>query len=272
MSDARRGCGWLVAGLVAGVIGPVAFTGAWVIASLRQHGHPVAQVQISGLAAPGARDPWIMIAGFVLLGLSLIVFGSALGGELGGRRAGPGPLVIEVTGVLTIAAGLLRRDHMLLTSGPQSWHNRAHNVVSGALYIVLIVAPLLLAWRLRAEARWRCLPGLLTGAAAAAAAVLAIFAGGAARAWDGTLQRIGVSIPLVALVAVAVAMLRARRLNTPSPRQADASSHEAGSSGVITARPQATARTQGRRHVFPRRRGGEGHELADRLDPGTRPP
>ena len=45
------------AGAAAGIAGPAAFTGAWIAGSLRQTGHPAAEIQISGLAAPDARDP-----------------------------------------------------------------------------------------------------------------------------------------------------------------------------------------------------------------------
>ena len=38
-----------------------------------------AEVQLSGLAAEDARDPQIMMAGFVLLGAGTIVFGAGLG-------------------------------------------------------------------------------------------------------------------------------------------------------------------------------------------------
>jgi len=51
-----------------------------------------------------------------------------------------------------MAAGLLRRDHMQLTSGPVSWHNEAHNVVSLVLYLDLVLAQLLLARRFAARA------------------------------------------------------------------------------------------------------------------------
>jgi hypothetical protein len=193
------------------VLGPLVFTVAWVVASLRQPGHSAAQIQISGLAADGARDPWIMLAGFMVLGGCLVAFGVALRAELGGtRRAGPVPRLIEGAGLLTIAAGLLRRDHELLTRGPQSWHNLAHNVVSGIIYALLIAVPLLLAGRLRGEPRRPRLAGLLAAAGLAAAVILALFASGAARPWDGTLQRAGVSIPLAALMVVAATLARAQ--------------------------------------------------------------
>jgi len=49
-----------------GVAGPVLFTVAWVAGSLRQAAHSAAEVQLSGLAAEDARDPQIMMAGFVV--------------------------------------------------------------------------------------------------------------------------------------------------------------------------------------------------------------
>jgi hypothetical membrane protein len=205
MSVARRDPAWLAAGTMAGVIGPAAFTAAWIVASLRQRGYPFTQIQISGLAAPGARDPWVMIAGFLVLGGSLIVFGLAQRRQLGeSGQAGPGPLLLQIAGALTVAAGLLRRDHMLLTTGPESWHNYAHNVVSAALYLLLIAAPLTLAWRLRKEPRWRSITGPLAAAALVSGVILVIFISGAATPWEGTLQRLGVSLPLAGLVVVAL--------------------------------------------------------------------
>jgi hypothetical membrane protein len=206
MTVVRHGPAWLAAGTMAGVIGPAAVTAAWIIASLLQPGHPFTQIQISGLAAPGARDPWIMIAGFLVLGASLIAFGMALRRQLGeSGQAGPGPLLIQIAGALTLAVGLLRRDHMLLTTGPESWHNYAHNVVSAALYLLLIAAPLTLAWRLRAEPRSRWVSGPLALAAVVSAVILVVFVAEATSPWEGTLQRLGVSLPLAGLVVVALA-------------------------------------------------------------------
>lgn len=195
----------------AGIAGPAVFTAAWVASSLRQPGRPATGIQISGLAAPGARDPWIMVTGFLVLGGSLVAFGPALQEALGGsRRAGPAPWLTEAAGVLTIAAGLLRRDHVLLVAGPESWHARAHDAVSSAGYVLLIAIPLLLGWRLRGQ---RGLAGVLAAAAAAAAGILAVFFSGAAPAWNVTLQRAGVSLPLAALVVLAARLaVRSRGL------------------------------------------------------------
>ena len=204
--------GWIRAGAAAGVAGPVAFTAAWVTSSLLQTGHSAAEVQISGLAAPDARDPWIMIAGFVVLGGCSAGFGSALHQALGGSgRAGAGPRLIQAAGVLTVAAGLLRRDQMLLTApAGESWHNHAHDAVSALIYAALIVVPLLLARRFRGDRRWRALSLPVAASGLAAAAVLAVFFSPAIPSWDAVLQRIGITVPLAALAAVAVRLLTAR--------------------------------------------------------------
>jgi Protein of unknown function (DUF998) len=245
----------------AGIAGPVAFTGAWIVASLRQSGHSAVAVQLSGLAAPDARDPGIMIAGFVALGACSIAFGGslhrALGGsgrpaasprpaglaaragrprlrwerpglrrlpDLGPRRAGLGPRLIQWAGALTIAAGVLRRDHMMLdppgAAAGESWHNHAHDLVSSIIYVTLVVAPLLLAVRFRGDACWQRLWIPLLVGSAATAGLLGFFASPALGSWDPVLQRVAVTIPLAMLAAIAV------RLMTVAP--AGAGSHASG--------------------------------------------
>jgi hypothetical membrane protein len=200
-----RGVGWVRAGAIAGITGPVAFTAAWIAAAFRQPGLPFSAPQISGLAADNARDPWLMLGGFLLLGGCAIGFGAALAVALGSRpRAGWGPAAIQAAGVLTIAAGLLRRDHVLLTTGPQSWHNHAHDVISAAAYVLLVIAPLLLARRFRHDHRWHLLARPLVIAALLSAALLAAFYADPHNSWDPTLQRVALSLPLAAVGAVAV--------------------------------------------------------------------
>ena len=229
---------WIRAGAAAGVIGPAVFTAAWVISSLSQTGHPAADLQISGLAAPDARDPWIMIAGFLVLGGCSVAFGAALHAALGGHHPpdaapgragpGPGPGLIEGAGILTIAAGLLRRDHLLLTSGSVSWHNHAHDVISTVIYVDLVVAQLMLAARFgrdgesqRRPARpgpvswgqwgqWGQWGPWLLGSAAGTAAALIAFGADTSGPDAGILQRVAVSIPLAAITAIAVRLLSAR--------------------------------------------------------------
>ena len=188
-------------GAFAGVAGPVAFTAAWVAGSLRQTGHGALSVQLSGLAAADARDPWIMITGFLVLGGCTVWFGQELARHVGG----PAPRFIQGAGVLTVAAGLLRRDHMELTSGPVSWHNEAHNIVSLVLYVDLVLAQLLLARRFAAvpSPAWRPWRRYLLVSGIATAVALAVFLPNTTSADAAILQRITVTIPLVAMTAVA---------------------------------------------------------------------
>jgi hypothetical protein len=188
------------------VAGPVAFTAAWIAGSLRQNGHGALSVQLSGLAAPDARDPWIMITGFLVLGGCAVKFGRELAREL----AGPAPRLIQGAGVLTIAAGLLRRDHMELTSGPVSWHNQAHNIVSLAIYGDLVLAQLLLARSFGTVPSWRSWRPYLLASGTATAFALAAFVPNTASGNGGVLQRIAVTIPLLAMTAVAARLLAGR--------------------------------------------------------------
>jgi len=196
-----------------GILGPLAFTGAWVAGSLRQAGHSMAEVQLSGLAAPDARDPGIMIAGFVVLGGCAIAFGSALDEGLGGRaRAGLAPLVIRASGAAMIAAGLLRRDQMLLDpSGlvvaEASWHNQLHDLASLVGYGAAIAGPLLLARRFGGDAEWAALRGPLLASALATGAAMALFVSPAFAPWAGIVQRAMVTVPLASMLAVACRLL-----------------------------------------------------------------
>jgi hypothetical membrane protein len=222
----------------AGIVGPVVFTAAWLASSALQTGYSPADLQISGLAAPDARDPWIMITGFLVLGGCTVAFGAALrealaeqqrrgdgtttaerlagvSGETPAARARPvglAPTLIQGAGVLTIAAGLLRRDHMMLVPGAVSWHNHAHDLVSAVLYVDLVLAQLLLARRFGQESSWQRWRPWLLASAAGTAAVLVAFAADTSAPGAGVLQRVAVTIPLAAVAAVA-----ARLLTIPAP-------------------------------------------------------
>jgi hypothetical protein len=199
-----------------GVAGPVAFTAAWVASTLRQTGYSVAEEHLSGLAAPDARDPEIMIGGFLVLGACTFVFASALEEALGGRgRAGLAPALMRVAGVGTVTAGLLRRDQMLLhppggVTG-QSWHNHAHDLASGVLYAALLVAPLLLARRFRGDPQWQALRLPAIATTAGSAALLALFWSEALAQWGGVIQRVIATVPLTMMAALAVKLLAAER-------------------------------------------------------------
>ena len=193
---------------VAGIAGPVLFTLAWVAGSLRQGGHGAAQVQLSGLAAEDAREPQLMIAAFVLLGGCSIGFGAALRWVTAPRTAGA--WLVMTAGAATAAAGVFRRDHLLLT-GPgfagESWHNQVHDVVSAVAYGAMVAAPLALGHELRGKPGWAPVARAVQALALASLAVLAVFASRAAQPWDGVLQRVAVTLALAAEVLLAARML-----------------------------------------------------------------
>jgi hypothetical protein len=191
-----------------GVAGPVLFTLAWVVSSLRQAGHSAAEVQLSGLAAEDARDPQTMMAGFILLGAGTVLFGAGLGRVTAGRSIGP--WLVVVAGGAGVAAGVFRRDHMLLT-GPgfagESWHNQVHDVVSGVAYGAMLAAPLVLARRWRNDPDWAVLSRPVQVLALASGATLAVFASRIAEPYNGVVQRIAVTLPLTAELLLAGRML-----------------------------------------------------------------
>jgi hypothetical protein len=224
---------------LGGVVGPALFTGAWVAGSLRQAGHPAAAIQLSGLAADDARDPQIMMAGFVVLGVCSIGFGAALGRVIWPRSAGP--WLVVTAGVATVAAGLFRRDHLLLT-GPgftgESWHNQVHDVASGVAYAAMLAAPLVLGRRFRQDPDWAPVSRPVLVLALGSAVALAVFASRVVEPWNGVVQRAAVTLALAGEVVIAVRMLawprRARGLD-PRPGRKDAgsavSAHQRGSLG-----------------------------------------
>ena len=202
---------------LCGIAGPVLFTAAWLAGSLRQRGHSMAEVQLSGLAADDARDPQIMIAGFVLLGVCSIVFGTALGRRIAPRPAGA--WLVVVAGAAAVAAGVFRRDHLLLT-GPgftgESWHNQVHDVVSGVAYGAMIAAPLVLGRRFRGDPDWAAISRPVQLLALGSAVALVVFASRIAEPWNGVVQRLAVTLALAAEVVVAGRMLALSPAGSPA--------------------------------------------------------
>jgi hypothetical protein len=211
--------------LAAGIAGPLIFTASWVAATVRQHGHGqyhVAREHISGLAAPDARHPRLMTAGFMALGVATNVFGAALRDHLGGPgRAGPGPRLIRIAGLATIAAGVLRRDQMLLGLPDgverQSWRNDGHDIASGVVYTSLMVAPVALANRFGSDAEHQRLRAPALATSALTALTLAVFASRRLEPYNGLIQRFGVTVPALAGAALAARLLIRERPRSQSP-------------------------------------------------------
>ena len=204
---------------MCGVLGPVAFTAAWLLAQRRQDGYQVRNEHISGLAARDATDPYMMTAGFAALGVGAVVFASGLERRLG-PRAGLGPALIGVAGLATVAAGAFRRDRRSNFPAPgepegQSWVNDVHDTaaVLGGLAGTVGLVALAPARAWDPERRDLARPAL--GAAGASAGISAWFLRDVVRPGNGLLQRVNVTIPLVFMVRLALRMLSKRSVASP---------------------------------------------------------
>ena len=199
-------------GALCGVLGPAAFTAAWLVAQRRQDEYQVRHEHISGLAAKDANDPHVMTAGFVTLGGCTIAFASALYQRLG-PRAGMGPALIGVAGLATIVAGGFRRDRRSNFPAPgepegQSWENDVHDtaaVVGGVAGTLGLVA---LAPHLTRDPSFRDLARPALGAAGASAGLSAWFLRDVVRPGNGVLQRANVTVPLAFMARLGLRMLR----------------------------------------------------------------
>ena len=200
----------------AGLVGPAAFTGAWLACGLRQQGvrgYGYRSEHISGLAAPDALNPSVMAGGFVVLGTSLWPFSVALRGSLG-PSAGAAPHLLRLAGAALVTAAVFRRDRMLLGPPPeepewvQSWRNDVHDGASAIAYACALVAPLALARAAGRDARWRRLRRPAIALSLSMAAVHGLFVSRLMDAYGGVLQRLSVSLALTGVMGMAVIVLR----------------------------------------------------------------
>jgi hypothetical protein len=198
-----------------GLIGPIAFTTAWLLAQRRQDEYQVRNEHISGLAARDATDPHVMTAGFLALGTCTVAFSSALERRLG-PRPGLGPALIGVAGFATIAAGVFRRDRRSNFPAPgepegQSLVNDVHDtaaILGGMAGTAGLVA---LAPALAREPGLRDMARPAIGAAGASAGISAWFLRDVVRPGNGLLQRVNVTIPLAFMARLAIRLLKHAR-------------------------------------------------------------
>lgn len=194
---------------IGAVVGLAAYIGGWLVAGLVREGYDPFEQAISELFARGS--PWSsrgwLVAGLLLSGIALIVFGPALDRGLPGRgRLGPG--LVVVAGVFTL----------LVVGAPCSagcpgtgtaWNDTAHTITAAVGYLALVLAPLAFAWRLRHVA-----PGLSAWSWAIGGAALGAFVIrylGVIPHWPGFQQRVFNTLADLWYLVVAVWLLRAGR-------------------------------------------------------------
>lgn len=204
---------------IAGIAGPVAFTVAWVTAALTLPGYSSRAEDISDLAAPAADQPAIaiMVAGFVVLGLSILVLAWGLWRAV----AGAGYLrivaaLLVVIGVSVSLSGGFRSDcsevheacRQRIAAGDASLAHHIHNGLTAVIFPLTVVSPALLAWGLRDARRDRLLAIYSLVTAVLTAALLALYLTDAVEGWNGAVQRVFVSVPLLWVAVLGGRLLR----------------------------------------------------------------
>jgi hypothetical membrane protein len=182
--------------------GPIAFTIAWLLGGLVQDEYRVRQEDVSALAALDAQHAWIVITGFVLLGVGTVALAAGLASTLRYPSAVIGSVLLMIAGIGLAAAGLARNDcsselpacAARVDTGEVSWHHQVHDNVSLIIFLALIAAPLVFARAFGRDHRWRPLRtySIVTGLLGFALLVLYVIA--SAGTWNGLVQRIFVSV------------------------------------------------------------------------------
>lgn len=205
--------------MACGLLGPAAFTGAWVASTVRQPRYAVAHEHISGLAAPDARAPATMVAGFLALGACTVAFARALDDRLGGsRRAGPGLVLLGLAGMAAFAAGIFRRDRMSNAPPPElanarpSVANDLHDLSSVVGQTAGVLGLLALSGRVREDVSLRRWSPPIAFVALANAAPMSWFARDVTRPGIRIVQRVGITLPLALMAALAARLLREGRV------------------------------------------------------------
>jgi hypothetical membrane protein len=166
-----------------------------------------------------AQYAWIMITGFVLLGLGTVALAAGLASTLRYPAGVIGSVLLMIAGVGLAVAGLARNDcssklpacAARVDAGQASWHDQVHDNVSLIVFLVLIAAPLVFARAFGRDDHWRSLRtySIVTGVLGFALLVLYVIA--SAGTWNGLAQRLFVSVLFVWIAVVGFRLSRLRR-------------------------------------------------------------
>jgi hypothetical membrane protein len=187
---------------LGGVLGPLAFVGAWVFAGATTPGYSPVDDAISDLAAVGASTRVVMTMGFVAFGCGLITFGAALRTIHFGHAWIPA----VATGAATIGVAATP-----LGGGSG---DGAHAVFAGVGYATLVALPLLAARSFAAIRR----PAWAYASVLAAGISSAFLLASTLEANHGLWQRLGLTVGDAWIVVTASAIVVAgRRCDDPVP-------------------------------------------------------
>jgi hypothetical protein len=214
--ETARGLVWVA------LAGQIAFVVSWVVAGALEPGYSYLDQGVSQGGARGAEHAWIVNAGLVVLGLSIVALGIALLAALPRRPAAVvATTLFALAGAAIVLSGFARLDcwlsdqrcEDLWRAGELTWRTDAHLWAGLVAQSLLVLTPFALA-----RALW---PGPV-GAAALVCGTLGVGLGvatfllfGVDGVPDGLLQRIGLAIVQLWVAIVALGILHVTR---PRPR------------------------------------------------------
>lgn len=181
---------------VGGVVGPVAFVVAWVLAGSVTSGYSPVNDAISDLAATHAPARFGMTLGFVAFGAGVIPFGFALRKV----QAGPAWMSAVATAAFTFAVAAVP------LGGPV--RDVIHGTFASLGYLTLVGVPVLASRTFVSRGR----PGWVRYSCATAAVAGACLLASALGPMHGLFQRVGLTVGDVWIVVVASQLLAAREL------------------------------------------------------------
>lgn len=206
--------GWLA------VMGAIALTIAWIVAGLAQDEYSPRRGYIEDLAALDAQHPWIMITGFVLVGVGTVALAVGLAGAVKGRSAAVGSILVAFAGIGFIVAGLARRDCYSqldacadrYDAGDMSWHWQIHEWAGLVAVLALAVAPLVYARAFRGDESWRDLRAYSITTGVVGLVLLVLIFTNVPESWGGVLQRVLVTVLLLWVTTLAARLIQLSRL------------------------------------------------------------
>jgi len=188
---------------LGGVIGPVAFIGAWLTGGLiTDVDYSPVDDAISRLAAVGADTRPLMTVGFAVFGIAIMAFASVLRSA---APVGPAWISIMATGLATlwVAATPLDRSDSV---------DSLHGLAATVGYATLVASPLLAAAPLRQAGN---VTVANAGVAVAVVSAVSLAISGLVDA-NGLFQRIGLTVVDLWLVALALLVTTARLETAPT--------------------------------------------------------
>lgn len=200
---------WVRAVAVFGLVGVSAYVASWAIAGAITDGYDPMSQAISELFAIGAPTVprLLLVTSLVASGVALIGFGVALDRGLPGEgRAGP--VMAVVSGVMTVVIVAFPCTAGCPGAGT-TVTDTMHVLVAGAGYLALLLAPLLVAWRVSDHDRSLAVWSVVLGGAALAGFVIRNL--GVADGLAGLQQRVFNTTADLWYVAAAIWLLRRPR-------------------------------------------------------------